>query len=137
MDCVSTTSDTARGDAKLARLSRICLALSEAQVERHRSHATFSVRRRNFAYYLDDHHGDGMVALNCKVPPGVNEHLAEMDPKRFHIPAYVGHRGWVGLRLDVGRVDWAEVADLVTDSYRLVAPKTLASAVVTPTSHSR
>jgi phosphoribosylglycinamide formyltransferase-1 len=134
---VSARSDTAGDSPKLARLGRICLELPEAHMDRHGSHATFSVRRRNFAYFLDDHHGDGMVAINCKVPPGVNEHLAEVDPRRFHIPAYVGHRGWVGLRLDVGRVDWTEVAELVTDSYRLVAPKTLASITATHATRRR
>jgi hypothetical protein len=47
------------------------------------------------------------------------------DPERFYMPSYIGHRGWVGLRLDTGPVDWTEVADLVTDSYLAVAPKRL------------
>jgi hypothetical protein len=49
------------------------------------------------------------------------------DPERFYMPSYIGHRGWVGLRLDTGPVDWTEVADLVTDSYLAVAPKRLAA----------
>jgi hypothetical protein len=75
---------------------------------------------------MDDHHGDGRLALSCKAGTGVNKGLAASDPIRFFIPSYVGPRGWLGLRLDVGDVDWEEVRQLVQDSYRLVAPKTLA-----------
>jgi hypothetical protein len=42
------------------------------------------------------------------------------------VPPYVGHRGWLGVRLDVP-VDWDEIADLVTDAYRMVAPNRLLS----------
>ena len=86
----------------------------------------FRVRNRTFAYYLDDHHGDGIVALACKAPDGLNEALVAADPERLYQPAYIGPRGWTGLRLDTASVDWAEVADLVTESYLLVAPKRLA-----------
>jgi hypothetical protein len=50
--------------------------------------------------------------------------LVESSPERFFIPPYVGHRGWLGVRLDVP-ADWDEIADLVTDAYREVAPKRL------------
>ena len=66
-----------------------------------------------------------MIALNCKVLPGDNTALIAANPKKYFMPAYVGHRGWVGLRLDVGRVNWEELTELVVGSYRLVAPKTL------------
>jgi predicted DNA-binding protein (MmcQ/YjbR family) len=84
------------------------------------------VRGRTFGYYLNDHHGDGIVAFSCKVGPGENDLLARLHPERFYIPSYLGPRGWVALRLDPAEVDWGEVADLVTGSYRLVAPKRLA-----------
>ena len=42
--------------------------------------------------------------------------------ERFFRPPYVGHKGWVGMRLDDGP-DWAEVTGLVARSYRLIAPK--------------
>jgi hypothetical protein len=92
-------------------------------------HAGFYVRKKTFAYFLDDHHGDGIVGLVCKVLPGDNAALIASNPARFYIPAYVGAKGWVGLRLDIGQVDWEEVQELVTHSYRLVAPKRLAGAV--------
>jgi predicted DNA-binding protein (MmcQ/YjbR family) len=55
--------------------------------------------------------------------------MIAQDPDRFYMPAYIGPKGWVALRLDVGEVDWDEVAHLVANSYRLVAPKRLASLV--------
>jgi predicted DNA-binding protein (MmcQ/YjbR family) len=90
-------------------------------------HARFLVRQRTFAYFLDDHHGDGIVAVACKVPLGENADRAATDPTRCYLPAYIGPRGWLGLRLDTGAVDWDEVAELVAASYRLVAPKRLAA----------
>jgi predicted DNA-binding protein (MmcQ/YjbR family) len=36
----------------------------------------------------------------------------------------VGHRGWIGVRLDVD-LDWDEIAEILRDAYRLVAPKSL------------
>jgi predicted DNA-binding protein (MmcQ/YjbR family) len=118
-------------DRRLARLSRICLALPEATLRRQGSHASFLVRNKVFAYYLDNHHGDGIVAVSCKVAAGENADLVARDPAKFYLPAYIGPRGWVALRLDRGAVDWEEVADLAADSYRLVAPKRLASLVKT------
>jgi len=119
-------------DRRLVRLTKICLALPEASCERSGSHAGFRVRKKVFAYYLDNHHGDGIVAVCFKGEPGENAKLATLDPTRFYLPAYIGPRGWAGLRLDVGAVDWREVSGFVTDSYRLVAPKRLA-ALAPPT----
>ena len=112
-------------DPRLVRLSKICLALPEASQEIMGDHAGFKVRKKVFVYFLNDHHGDGIVSVACKVLPGDNEALAKSNPSRFYLPAYIGPRGWVALRLDVGKVDWSEVAELVMTSYRLVAPKTL------------
>ena len=113
-------------DGRLARLMKICLALPEAIQEPAGRHATFLVRKHVFAYYLNDHHGDGIVSVCCKVLPGDNEALIAAHPARFYMPAYIGPRGWVALRLDVGGLDWNEVAELVVGSYKLIAPKRLA-----------
>jgi predicted DNA-binding protein (MmcQ/YjbR family) len=119
----------AREDRRLVRLTKICLALPEATMYRHGSHAGFLVRKRTYAYFLNDHHGDGMVAVTGKVLPGDNKALATAQPERVYLPAYLAPNGWVALRLDVGEVDWEEVSELVACSYRLVAPKRLAAQV--------
>ncbi|MDP9247569.1 MAG: MmcQ/YjbR family DNA-binding protein [Candidatus Dormibacteraeota bacterium] len=103
----------------------MCLGLPEATVEGEQ-HLRFQVRGRTFAYFLHDHHGDGRVALNCKVPIGDLEALVGSEPERFFVPAYLGARGWIGVRLDLPRVDWKEVEKFVRVSYRLVAPRRLA-----------
>jgi phosphoribosylglycinamide formyltransferase-1 len=118
------TGDVAE-DPRLTRVSALCLALPEAVREDAGRHAGFKVRGRTFAWYLDDHHGDGMVTLVGKPPPGENEMLLAAEPERFVRPAYLAHRGWVALRLDLGPVDWDVVWELVSDSYREVAPRRL------------
>jgi len=116
-------------DARLAGVTKIALALPEAERIIHGSHAQFLVKKKTFAYFLNDHHGDGIVGLACKVLPGDNTALIASSPERFCMPAYIGSRGWVTLRLDVGPVDWDEVRELLMGSYRLVAPRKLAATV--------
>lgn len=118
---------------RLARVTAICLALPEAMVERYGSHATFRVRKKVFAYFLDNHHGDGIVSVCVKTRLGEHADLARHEPERFYLPAYIGPRGWVGIRLDVrldkGRIDWSAVEEFIASSYRAVAPKKLAAAL--------
>jgi predicted DNA-binding protein (MmcQ/YjbR family) len=119
-------------DRRLVRVTEISLALPEATRTALGDHASFSVRDKKFAYFLDNHHGDGIVSVCFRTVHGENEVLLASDSSRFYSPAYIGPRGWVGLRLDVGKIDWAEVADFLTDSYRLAAPKRLAAKVAAP-----
>ena len=116
-------------DPRLAKLSGICLGFPEATRTDSGRHAAFTVRAKTFAWFLDDHHGDGIVSVCCKMGLGENEEMVGADPKRFYLPAYIAHRGWVALRLDQGPIDWDEVSQLVAGSYSLVAPKTLAKLV--------
>ena len=118
-------------DARLTRLTEIALALPEATRQVYGSHAQFLVRKKTFAYFLANHHGDGIVAITGKVLPGDNKALAEAQPRRFYLPAYIASKGWVALRLDVGKVDWDEVRELLLGSYALIAPKRLAERVKT------
>jgi hypothetical protein len=113
----------------LDRLTALALALPEAQRELLSSHASFRVRKKIFAYFLDNHRGDGIVAVTCKVLPGENTALARAQPERYYLPAYIGPRGWVALRLDLPTIDWSEVRDLLVASYFLTAPKHLAALV--------
>lgn len=104
------------------RLRAICLALPEAAEKEAWGDPTFRVRDKIFAMLKQ---GDGRPSLWCKAPPGSQMVLVGADPERFFVPPYVGHKGWVGMRLDRGP-DWKEVAELVRRSYRLTAPKRLA-----------
>ena len=87
------------------------------------------MRKKVFAYFLDNHNGDGIVAVCCKSALGENVDRARREPERFYLPAYSGARGWFGLRLDRGPIDWREVRNLVELSYCLAVPKALATAV--------
>jgi hypothetical protein len=107
----------------LARLRTICLALPEGVEQETWEIPTFRVRAKIFAMYTLD---DERPALWCKAPPGAQTILVGADPKRFFVPPYVGHKGWIGMRLDA-RPDWREVALLVARSYRMTAPKRLAA----------
>jgi hypothetical protein len=75
---------------------------------------------------FSDHHHGGYLAFWCAAPPADQEVLVRSDPDRFFVPPYVGHRGWVGVRLDVP-LDWQEIAEIVEEAYRTVAsPKLVA-----------
>ena len=112
-------------EQKLQKVTDICLALPSTDCTRGGSHATYRVRGKVFAYFLDDHHGDGIVSVCVKSARGENVDRARLDPDRFYLPAYIGPRGWFGMRLDRGRVAWREVEEVVEQSYRLTAPKAL------------
>lgn len=108
------------------RVRAICLALPEAVEKETWGDATFRVGDKIFV--VADMRGEGCATFTCKAPPGSQTVLVGADPQRFFVPAYVGHKGWVGVRLD-GKVDWDEVAALIKRSYRVTAPKRLAAQV--------
>ncbi len=122
-----TEADT---DAALAAVRRICLDLPEATEKLSHSSPTFFVRK-TFVMFHDDHHGDGRLAIWCAAPDGAQALMVESEPERFFVPPYVGHRGWLGVRLDVD-VDWDEVAAIVEDAYRTVAPRKLVALLDEP-----
>jgi len=107
------------------RLRQICLALPQAAEKEAWGDPTFRVRDRIFAM---EKRGDGRVSVWCKSVS--QEILVGADPDLFFVPPYVGHKGWVGMRLD-NSPDWAEVARIVTRSYCLIAPRKLAALVET------
>ena len=109
----------------LDRMRKLCLALPEATERPSHGAPTWFVRdKKTFVMFHDDHHGDGRLAIWCAAPSGVQEMLVEQEPARFFRPPYVGHRGWLGVRLDVD-VDWDEMATIAEEAYRIVAPKQL------------
>lgn len=108
------------------RLISLCCSLPEAEAERAgATHFAFKVRKKVFAYYTFNHHGDGVIALWCKAPPGERDRLVQESPSRYFVPPYVGPKGWVALRLDTARVDWKAVKELAFVSYFLTAPASL------------
>lgn len=107
----------------IARLRRICLALPEAQERVSHGEVSFFVGRQ-FVALDDHHHGADRLAFWCPAPPGVQQQLIAEDPEQFYRPPYVGHRGWIGVRIDLDP-DWPEIEAIVREAYRLVAPKRL------------
>jgi len=88
-------------------------------------HVGASVRKKRFAWYIDDHHGDGRVSVTCKAPAGANEEMVATDPERHFIPSYTGPRGWIGFYLDVDDVDLDRIELAMVEAYRMTAPKKL------------
>lgn len=122
---MTTSSD----DQRLEQLTDICLALPETSIRKMGEHTGFQVRNKTFAYFLNNHHNDGIIGVTCKAAPGISAMMVAAEPERFYRPAYLGANGWVALRLDRGDIDWDEVRALINDSYRLIAPKRLAATV--------
>lgn len=112
------------------RLVNICESLPEVNVEvAGESHLSFRIRKRIFAYYLFDHHGDGIIAFTCKSSLSEQRRLVKDDPITFFVPAYLGAKGWIAIRLDLDEVDWDTVADLARRAYQELAPRKLAALV--------
>jgi hypothetical protein len=112
----------------LAKIREICLALPETSERQSHGAPTFFIRqKRSFLMVLTNHHGDGRFAIWCAAPEGMQEMLVAADGERFFVPPYVGHRGWLGVRLDRG-IHWDELAGIVEDAYAEVAPAKLVEA---------
>ena len=112
----------------LERIRVLCLGLPETSERPSHGAPTFFVRgKRPFLMVLTDHHGDGRFAIWCAAAAGMQEMLVAAEPERFFRPPYVGHRGWLGARLDRG-LDWDELAGIVEDAYAEVAPARLVAS---------
>ncbi|HLK57628.1 MAG TPA: MmcQ/YjbR family DNA-binding protein [Chthonomonadaceae bacterium] len=103
----------------ITRIRALCLALPEAVEQPFGGHTapSFRVRGKFFVMLSEDR-----TQMTCKAPPGTQQALVGSAPDRFFVPAYVGHKGWVGIRLDVEQ-DWEEIRELIDDSYCMTAPK--------------
>ena len=126
-----------REDRRLRRLSSLCLALPEAERTRCGAHADFRIRGKIFTYYLRNYQGDGITAVCFKA--GFGEHIerVKQDPNRCYLPRGISLRGWFGLRLDQGEIDWDEIATLAARSYDLVAPPELRKLPSQPAPQTR
>ena len=115
-------------ETTLARIRRLCLDLPETSERPSHGAPTFFVRgKRPFVMVLTNHHGDGRFAIWCAAPDGMQSMLVDGDAEKFFVPPYVGHRGWLGVRLDRG-LDWNELAGIAEDAYAEVAPPKLVEA---------
>jgi hypothetical protein len=112
------------------------LALALPDVNERLSHGVpcFFIRdRRPICYYHDNHRGDGRLSLWCPAPPGAPETLISADPTRFFKPPMSANgvfSGWLGVFLDTrspDEVDWEEIAFILEDAFRTVAPKRLSA----------
>src|SRR5665213_2905204 len=118
-----------REDRRLRLLSAVCLAMPEAERTLCGAHADFRVHGKIFAYYLRNHGGDGITAACVKARLGEHVQHVKRAPNRFYLPQFIGRRGWFGVRLDQGNIDWDEVKALMAVSYNLAAPKELRMAL--------
>lgn len=119
-----------REDRRLRLLSAVCLGLPEAERTNCGAHADFRVRGKIFAYFLRNHGGDGITAACFKTRLGEHIEHIKQAPDRFYLPRFIGRRGWLGLRLDQGDINWDEVRALAAVSYELAAPRNLRTAPV-------
>ena len=120
--------DPGERERTLQQLREICLGLPETSERLSHGAPTFFVRgKKAFLMVLTNHHGDGRFAIWCAAAAGMQEMLVEADPEKFFRPPYVGHRGWLGVRLDRG-LDWDELAGIAEDAYAEVAPSKLVEA---------
>jgi predicted DNA-binding protein (MmcQ/YjbR family) len=118
-----------RSARERTRVARILERLPEAVAVASGTHLSLEVRKKRFGYFLEDHHGDGRLAIHCKASPDIHEALHELAPDQVHVPAYLGNRGWIGLWLDTTKVDGSAVELALREAYLLVAPKALARSI--------
>lgn len=105
----------------LDRVRKLCLSFPETSERLSHDHPTFFIRgQKTFVMYLDHEH----PAIWCAAPEGAQDMLVGAAPENYFVPPYVGHRGWLGVRLDRG-IAWDEVAGLIEDAYLEIAPKKL------------
>jgi hypothetical protein len=107
----------------LQAIRELCLSFpGTSERESHGAPSFFIDGKKSFVQYRDNHHGDGKLGLWCAAPPGVQAVLTASDPELYYVPAYVGHLGWVGLRLD-RHAAWEEIAGIIGEAYLTRAPK--------------
>ncbi len=110
----------AERERTLELIRAACLALPDTSEQLSHGSPAFFVRGRQFLTVLTDHHGDGRFAIWCAAAPLVQGDLVEADPEVFFAPPYVGHRGWLGVRLDRG-LAWGSLERIVRDAHAAAA----------------
>jgi hypothetical protein len=110
----------AMGNEALERLRALCLELPEVMERLSHGEPAWFIKGKKQFVTLADHHHDDRFGFWCAAPPGVQEALVASDPEHYFRPPYVGHRGWIGVYLDVP-VDWSEIAGVISDAHDTVA----------------
>jgi hypothetical protein len=122
---------SARAAKVRERVAAIVARFPEARTVQVGEHLSLEVCKRRFGWFMADHHGDGRLCINCRVPALLVAQLQSSVPSQFHIPKFVGAKGWIGLWLDVPRVDWVQVELCLEAAYREKAPKRLLAGLQT------
>lgn len=117
------------GEKQRKRIAKIVEGFPGGEAQPIGRHLSLEVRKKRFGWFTTDHHGDGRVALNCKASAEMHDMLKQLMPAHFHVPKYVGSKGWVGVWLDLPKLDWAAVEVALREAYLRVAPKKLAAQV--------
>jgi len=103
----------------IERVRALCLGLAGTTERASHGRPAFFAGERSFVMFMDNHHHDGRLALWCAAAAGVQAAVVGADPERYFVPPYVGHRGWVGVRLDRG-LEWDAVAGVIEDAHEAV-----------------
>ncbi len=112
--------------AATEQVRQACMSFPEVEERPSHGAPTFFVRgKKSFVtVWTEGHHDHEFPHLWCAAPPGAQEEMVRGEPDRFFRPPYVGHRGWLGVRLDRD-LDTTELAEICEDAYRTIAPATL------------
>ncbi|HZE39304.1 MAG TPA: MmcQ/YjbR family DNA-binding protein [Stackebrandtia sp.] len=110
---------------RIALLRERCMGMPEATERVSHGEPAWFVRDKKMFAMTSQHHHDDRVGFWCAAPPGETAALVAESPERFFVPPYVGHRGWLGVYLDIETVDWKEISEIVADAYRCIAPQRL------------
>jgi hypothetical protein len=124
-------ADPHSSEPTLERLRAICMAFPEATERLSHGEPTWFVKGKKVFATFAEHHHDDRLAFWCAAPEGAQAEMVAAEPERFFVPPYVGVRGWLGVRLDV-ELDWEEVAGILAEAYRRIAPRKLVSRLDAP-----
>ena len=118
--------DATSNDKVLVGVRGICAALPEVTERLSHGAASFFVLNKTAFVnaWIDGHHDRRFPHLWCAAAPGMQQTFIDAQPATYFRPPYVGHRGWIGIRLDTS-IEWDEVAEVCEDAYRAVAPARL------------
>jgi hypothetical protein len=122
------------GEKQRKRIAKIVAGFPQGEAKPMGRHMSLEVRGKRFGWFTTDHHGDGRVDVNCKASAEMHDILQRLVPAHFHVPKYVGNKGWVGVWLDLPKLDWAAVELALREAYLRTAPKKLAAQLA---DHSR